>query len=297
MNFSAWLDKIPEGMLGHLLNIVIILILAFIGLHVVSIVAKRLTRVITSHTLDVEAQKRAETLSSVIRHILTVMLILVAAAMVLGELDIEIGPVLAAAGIVGLAIGFGAQSLVKDVINGFFILLEDQIRVGDVVEIAGKAGLVEKVNLKLTILRDLEGKVHFIPNGQIDTVTNMTKGFSRFVFDIGVAYREDIDQVIELIKRVDESLRNDPEFADDILQPAEILGLDKFANSALIVKGFLTTKPIKQWRVGREFNRRIKKIFDQNDIEIPFPHVTLYMGQDKAGMAPPLYVQQQKKDA
>jgi small conductance mechanosensitive channel len=221
---------------------------------------------------------------------LIIAIIIVAAITLLKELGIEIAPVLAAAGIVGLAVGFGAQSLVKDVISGFFILLEDQIRVGDVVQIAGKGGLVEKINLKTTILRDLAGNVHYVPNGHIDVVTNMTKDFSRYVFDIGVAYREDVDEVIEVIKEVDEELRSDPDYKDEILEPIEILGLDQFANSGVIIKARTTTLPIKQWRVGREFNRRLKKKFDERKIEIPFPHVTLYMGQDKQGQSPPLRI-------
>ena len=209
---------------------------------------------------------------------------------ILEELGVEIGPILAAAGVLGLAVGFGAQSIIKDIISGFFILLEDQIRVGDVVKIAGKGGIVENVNLKMTTLRDLSGNVHYIPNGEIGVVTNMTKGYSRYVFEIGVAYREDVDEVIEVIKLVDESLRNDPEFGSDILEPIEILGLDQFADSALIIKARTKTKPIKQWRVAREFNRRLKKKFDEKDIEIPFPHITLYMGQDKQGQSPPVHV-------
>ena len=147
------------------------------------------------------------------------------------------------------------------------------------------------INLKMTVLRDLAGNVHFIPNGQIDIVTNMTKDYSRYVFEIGVAYREDIDEVIKVIKEVDEELRNDLDFKDDILDPIEIFGLDKFGDSAIVIKARTTTKPIKQWRVGREFNRRLKKKFDERDIEIPFPHRTLYMGQGKKGEAAPMKIQ------
>jgi len=144
-------------------------------------------------------------------------------------------------------------------------------------------------------LRDLAGNVHYVPNGTIDVVTNMTKEYSRYVFDIGVAYRENVDEVIEVIKQVDEELRSDPQFADDVLEPIEILGLDQFANSAVIVKARTKTKPIRQWAVGREFNRRLKKRFDEKNIEIPFPHVTLYMGQDKKGEAPALSVAMRQK--
>jgi small conductance mechanosensitive channel len=157
-----------------------------------------------------------------------------------------------------------------------------------VVQIADKGGLVEKINLRMVVLRDLAGNVHYIRNGQIQIVTNMTKDYGRYVFEIGVAYREDTDEVIDVIKQVDEELRNDPVFKDDILEPIEILGVDKFADSAVVIKARTKTKPIKQWAVGREFNRRLKKLFDEKDIEIPFPHLTLYLGQDKKGQSAPL---------
>ena len=197
---------------------------------------------------------------------------------------------LAAAGVVGIAIGFGAQNLVKDVFNGVFILLDDEIRVGDVVKIAGRSGVVERVNLRLTVLRDLEGSVHFIPNGSIDVVTNMTKAFAYSLHDIGIAYREDVDEVTAIIREVDSELRADPDFAQIILEPIEVLGLERFDNSAVIVRVRIKTMPIQQWRVGREFNRRLKIAFDKKGIEIPFPHMTVYMGQAKDGSAPPLHV-------
>ncbi len=275
-------------------TIVAVLILALVMLKMAQVLSSRVTSMLVKKRPDGESKKRAETLSGVVRNVFVVMIWTIAIMVALSEVGIEIGPILAAAGIVGLAVGFGAQDLVKDVINGFFILLEDQIRVGDVVQIAGKAGLVEKVNLKMTILRDLQGHVHFIPNGSIDTVTNMTKEFSFYLFEFGVAYREDVDHVIEVIKQVDEDIRNDEDFKNEILEPIEILGLDKFADSAIIIKARIKTMPIKQWHVGREFNRRIKKAFDEKDIEIPFPHLTLYMGQDKSGDAPPLYYQEKK---
>ena len=168
--------------------------------------------------------------------------------------------------------------------------MENQIRVGDVVAVADKSGLVEKVNLRMVVLRDLAGNVHYVRNGQIQTVTNMTKDYGRYVFEIGIAYREDVDEVIEIVKQVDEELRNDPVFMGDILEPIEILGLDQFADSAVIIKARTKTKPIRQWTVGREFNRRLKMKFDEKGIEIPFPHLTLYLGQDKQGDSAPLTV-------
>ena len=237
-----------------------------------------------------ESQKRAETLGALLGYVVSAAIVIVAATMVLGELGVSIGPVLAAAGIVGVAVGFGSQQLVQDVVSGFFILMEDQIRVGDVIEAAGHAGLVEGVTLRTTRLRDLTGSVHYIRNGKIDVVSNMTKEYSFYVFETGVAYREDVDEVIAALKQVDETLRSDPDFAELVLEPLEVFGVDKFADSAVVIKSRVKTKPIQQWRVGREFNARLKKRFEQLGIEIPYPHLTLYMGQDKHGDAPAMAV-------
>lgn len=291
MNFQGFLEEIfTTSLLRSGFHILIILLLAWIALKMAKKLSQGLVRFVTRQKEDEEFQKRTRTLGEVVRYVIVLVVFAVATMTVLKELGIDIGPVLAAAGIVGLAVGFGAQSLVKDVISGFFILLEDQIRVGDVINIADKGGLVEKVGLRTTVLRDLQGNVHYVPNGNISVVTNMTKEFSRYVFDIGVAYREDVDKVIEVIKGIDEEMRQDPEFRDDIIEPIEIMGLDQFANSAIVIRARTTTLPIKQWRVGREFNRRIKKKFDELNIEIPFPHVTLYMGEGKDGKSPPLRV-------
>jgi moderate conductance mechanosensitive channel len=262
--------------------------LGFVALRAATFLATKLMRVLQRDKSDPEFQKRADTLSGVVRWILQTSIVVVTVMMVLSEIGVQIGPIIAAAGIVGLAVGFGAQNLVQDIISGFFILLEDQVRVGDVVQLDGRGGLVERITLRMIVLRDLAGNVHYVRNGKVDVVTNMTKDYSRYVFNIGVAYREDVDEVIGVIKETDEELRADPEFKDDILQPIEVLGLDEFADSALIIKARTTTKPIKQWRVGREFNRRLKMAFDKQGIEIPFPHLTLYPGKDKKGDSPSL---------
>lgn len=290
MDFQLLLEKTAIWILTDGLRILLILILMFVFNKLANYVTDRLFRRFMKgkKESDEELKKRADTLSSVVSSILKVCIFIVAIITIMGLLEIPIGPVLASAGIIGVAVGFGAQHIVRDVISGFFILFDDQIRVGDVVQIAGKGGLVEKINLRMIILRDLSGNVHYVRNGEISVVTNMTKEYSRYVFDIGVAYREDIDEVIEVIKEVDENLRDDPQFKDDILEPIEILGLDQFGDSAVIVKARTKTKPIKQWSVAREFNRRLKKRFDEKDIEIPFPHLTLYVGQDKKGQSPPL---------
>jgi moderate conductance mechanosensitive channel len=294
IDFGKYVQQFVDWLVESGPRILLILVLVFIGIKVSSVVAGRIFSK-RKRESDPEYMKRADTLAAVIAYLLTITVVIVGAIMILGEFDVEIGPILAAAGIVGVAVGFGAQHLVRDLITGFFILLDDQIRVGDVVQIADKGGLVEKISLRMTILRDLAGNVHYVRNGEISVVTNMTKEYSRYVFDIGVAYREDVDDVIEVVKQVDEELRADPAFGSDILEPIEILGLDQFGDSAIIIKARTKTKPIKQWSVGREFNRRLKKRFDEKDIEIPFPHVTLYMGQDKTGQAAPMHVAMQKE--
>jgi small conductance mechanosensitive channel len=198
----------------------------------------------------------------------------------LKKINIEIGPVLAGAGIVGLAVGFGAQELVRDFITGFFILLENQIRTGDVAIINGTGGVVEKIELRTITLRDLSGVVHIFQNGKINAVSNMTKGWSAMVFDIGVAYKEDLNKVMKIMKEVADEMQKDPEFSSRILEPMEIFGLDEFGDSALVVKGRIKTRPIEQWSVGREYRKRLKEAFDENHIEIPFPHRTIYWGEE-----------------
>lgn len=290
MNLNDILKEVGNWFVSTGLRIFLIAIITLIVIKAVRVLTDRLSSLFQKEKIDPESKKRADTLTSVIRHLVNVVILIVVFITVLGQLGIEIGPILAAAGIAGLAVGFGAQSLVKDVINGFFILLEDQIRVGDWVQVGDKGGMVEKVNLKMSVLRDWEGRVHFIPNGNIDVVTNLTKDFSRYMFEIGVAYREDPDEVMEVIKEVDEELRADADFGPDIMEPIQIFGLDKFADSAIIIKARYKTKPAKQWRVGREFKRRLKRKFNEKDIEIPFPHLTLYHGQDKKGEAVPMRV-------
>ncbi len=290
MEMQAYLAMLGQWLLTSGLRIVLILGLTVLAFKAAKILSTRVLSFVKNKEDDVETKKRVDTLGSVIRYMFTIVIFMVATMMILRELGVEIGPILAAAGIVGLAVGFGAQKLVQDVISGFFILLEDQIRVGDIVQISGKSGLVERVTLRMTILRDFAGHVHYVRNGNIDVVTNLTKEFSYYVFEIGVAYRENTDEVCEIIKRVDEDVRNDPEYRNDIIEPIEIVGLDRFADSAVVIKARLKTLPSKQFRIGREFNRRLKKMFDERDIEIPFPHLTLYMGKDKRNQAPPLRV-------
>ena len=245
----------------------------------------------------VERGARARTLLPLARNALLVVIVIVAGLTVLSALGIDIAPLLAGAGVVGLAIGFGAQTLVKDVITGAFLMFEDTVQVGDVAVIDGQGGLVEAITIRTIRLRDLAGSVHTIPFSTVGAITNMTKEYSRYVLDVGVAYREDTDQVCDLLREIDAELRADPEFGEHIIEPIDILGVDRFEDSAVVVRARLTTKPIMQWTVGREFNRRLKKKFDEHGIEIPFPHRTIYFGEDKQGRAPLAHIRVDTADA
>ena len=226
-----------------------------------------------------------------LRKALLIVVTTIVSFIVLSEIGVNIGPLLAGAGVVGLAIGFGSQTLVKDVITGVFILAEDQFAVGDVVRVNDKAGLVEEITIRTIRLRDVGGNVHMIPFSSVGMVENMTKDFSRYLFDVGIAYRENVDDVIDVLRELGAEMQEDEYYGEMINQPIEIMGLQKFDDSAVIVRARLTTKPIKQWEVGREFNRRMKRRFDELGIEIPFPHQTIYFGEDKAGNAPPASVE------
>ena len=270
----------------HTVRIALILLLAWLLTSVLRRAIRLLRSRIETRIDDREALKRAETLSRMFRHIVTVAVTMVAGMMILSELGVSLAPILGAAGIAGVAIGFGAQSLVKDFFSGFFILSEDQIRTGDVVRIAGHSGLVEEITLRHTRLRDYDGNVHYVPNGMIDSVVNMSRGFAQAVMDIGVAYRENTDEVYTVMRETARKLRADEAFAARILGDLEIAGVDKWDNSAVVIRCRIKTVALEQWGVRREFLRRLKMDFDEAGIEIPFPHLTIYAGQDKAGHAP-----------
>ncbi len=270
------------------LHVALILGLTWLALRVVRKMLARLRLHMQQDLDDRERIKRLDTLERVFRYVAAVIVTLVGAMLVLSEVGISIAPILATAGVLGIAIGFGAQSLVKDYFNGFFLLLENQVRLGDVVEVAGKGGLVEEMTLRYIRLRDYEGSVHTIPNGIVDTVTNRSRGFAYAVIDIGVAYREDIDAVYAAMREVAAELRADPELADKIVDDLEIAGVDQWADSAVVVRCRFKVKPLEQWGVRRAFLYRLKKAFDAAGIEIPYPHLTVYAGQDKQGHAAPL---------
>jgi moderate conductance mechanosensitive channel len=246
---------------------------------------------------DLRLGSRARTLLNITRHFVLVFLGLIALFLILAELGLNIAPLLAGAGVIGLAIGFGSQKLVQDIITGMFVLFGDTMRVGDVVEVGGRAGVVEGVTIRTVVLRDYAGKVHTIPYSAIDTVTNLTKEFSYAVFDIGVGYRENVDEVMQVLRDLGAGMREDPYFRRLIVEPLEVAGVDKFADSAVVIRARFKTRPLRQWEVSREFNRRIKNRFDELGIEIPFPHQTLYFGADKQGRAPPAHVEVHYSDS
>jgi len=231
-------------------------------------------------SLDVtERRKRVQTLARLLALTSDVLIMGIGVLMILRQVDVDITPILTGAGIIGLAVGFGAQNLVRDVISGFFLILENQVRVGDVASINGKSGLVEAIRLRTIVLRALDGTVHVIPNGAITELSNMTKDFSFAVVDVGVAYKEDVDRVMAVLRELGASLRQDPAWTPAILDALEVLGLDRFGDSAVIIKIRMKTMPSQQWAVARELRRRIKRVFDEQGIEIPFPHLSLYAGE------------------
>lgn len=230
---------------------------------------------------DFEFQKQLITLKSIIKSIVDTIIFAFGVMYILNNLGVDIRPIMTAAGVLGVAVGFGAKRFFEDIITGLSILLEGQIRVGDYVEIASHQGVVEKVDIKLIQLRDLQGRLHYIRNGMVDTIINYTREFSYYVFDIGVSYDTSIDFVINTLKEIDEEFRNTADSKDYVLAPLEIFGVDKFDDSAIIVKARIKTTPIKQWEVGREFNGFIKKKFDEKGIEIPFPQRTVHITEHK----------------
>ena len=224
-----------------------------------------------------DEQQRIETLARVFRNAAAAVIVIVAGTLVLGELGISVAPILATAGVAGLAIGFGAQSLIKDYFTGFFLLLEDQVREGDVVELAGKGGLVEQVTLRYVRLRDMDGHVHYVPNGEIKLVTNRTRAYATPVIDVGVAYGEDIDRALDVMREVGRGMRGDPVWRDRVVEDVELTGVERLGDSSIVLRCRVkVVPPIQQWNVRREFLKRLQKAYEERGIEIPFPHVTIH---------------------
>jgi small conductance mechanosensitive channel len=242
------------------------------------LISRYLSRRGGAEGLPGEAQKREQTLSRAAISTVNLLVATLAFFIILSELGINLAPLLAAAGVIGIAIGFGAQSLVRDFFSGIFILLEDQYRVGDVVQVGDTAGLVEDINLRRTVLRDLDFIVHTIPNGEVRVASNFTKEKSRVNMNVSVAYKEDLDVVISEINRVGQEMSQDSYFGPLIRDPLKVLRVDAFEQSGIAIKVIGETLPIRQWEVAGEFRRRIKRAFDEKGITIPFPHLTVYWG-------------------
>lgn len=266
-------ERLGEWAAGSGLRIALVVLISWLLTHVVSLLVARMEAEIgTANTVDVlERTKRARTLGTLIQNTVYTLVSTIALLIVLRELSVDITPILTGAGIVGLAVGFGAQSLVKDVISGFFVILEDQVRVGDTANIDGTSGLVERITLRTIILRDEAGTVHVIPNGSIQRLSNHTKDFSYYVTSLAVSYREDTDRITRLLADVADGMQHDTAFAPFMLGPADVLGVDRFAESTLDVKVRIKTVPSKQFVVGREFLRRVKKALEHEGIELPPP--------------------------
>jgi len=293
--WSAWMDALDGArwLAPALAGLRILLILAMAWALIA--VLQKLVRVarlrIAARLQGDGAAQRAQTIGRAIRYLVALVIGALALMMVLAEVGISLAPILGAAGVVGLAVGFGAQSLVKDYFTGFFLLFEDQIRSGDVVKIADIGGLVEDITLRHVRLRDYDGTVHFIPNSLITTVSNMSRGFAQAVMDVGVAYRENLDDVFAVMRDTADALRADSSFAPRILDRLELAGVERWDDSAVIVRCRFKVVPLAQWDVRREYLRRLKRAFDEHGIEIPYPHVTIYAGADRQGSAAPLRVQ------
>lgn len=285
---QALADAADTGWAESVVDIVLIVAL-LVGLW--NVVDLLIVRSLRKHARSAEGQRRSnrlETLAPLMSKVLHITILILGVLLLLSEIGVDIAPLLAGAGILGLAFGFGAQSLVKDFLTGITVLLEDSASVGDIVDIDGHAGTVESMGIRVMTLRDLAGTVYTIPYSEVAVVKNMTKLFAFALLEVGVAYRENTDDVCAELTQISEKLRQEDAFSAAVLEPLQILGVDSLGDSAVTIKIRLKTVPGEQWRITRELNRRIKLRFDEANIEIPFPHSTIYFGQPREGTAPPM---------
>jgi small-conductance mechanosensitive channel len=264
-------------------RIALILIFAFICTRSVGRVLRTLRNYVVKMMLksgngnEYEIEKRVQTVSGVSRNGLFVLIWTIALFMILKELNFDIRPLLAGAGVIGVAVGFGAQSIIKDVLSGLFLLMENQIRLSDVAVINGKSGLVEEINLRTTVIRGEDGAVHIFPNGSIQSISNLTREYSYYVFNLSVDYKENTDHVVETLKQIADQLQSEAPYHSAILAPLELMGVDQLGDFAVIIKARFKTMPGQQWSIGREMNRRIKLRFEEARIEMPFPTSTVHV--------------------
>jgi len=266
-------DKADEA-----LKILLILVGSGLLARVVNILADRLIKFVQDDDplSTSQREQRAITLAGMFKGVFKIVIVIVAGLTILDVLGINTAPLIAGAGVAGLAISFGAQNLIRDFISGFFILLENQFRVGDVIRAAGVSGQVEDMNLRITVLRDLEGVAHFIPNGEIKVVSNLAKDWSRAVVNVNVDYKEDLERVISALNKVVQDLSRDPIFGPGILEAPQVLGVESFGDSQVTLRIVTKTRPLKQWETARELRRRIKAAFDREGIEMAYPRKVIY---------------------
>ncbi len=288
--WSVALHKVTRWLVTELPSILIIIVMFILLRRLLGYIIRRVSTIASNHvakdnSIDShEALKRLTTITNIIHGVGEILLWCIFLLMILSKVNINIGPILASAGIVGLAVGFGAQELVRDFISGFFILLENQLRTGDMAIINDVMGLVEKIELRTVTLRDPSGVVHIFQNGKINSLANMTKEWSAMVIDIGVAYKEDVDHCMDVMKDVGAELRASEKYGELMLADIDILGVDSFGDSAIIIKMIVKTRPMQQWVIKREYLRRLKIRFDAEGIEIPFPHLSIYTGENTKPM-------------
>lgn len=274
VDVMKWFDLAKPWMLTHGSKILVILVLSFIASRISSKLIERAIRislVSDQHQSLMGHKRRQDTLKRIFTGVSRIAIFTITLLMVLQQVGLDVGPILAGAGIIGLAVGFGGQYLIRDVISGLFIILENQYRIGDVVSFDGTGGLVVDISLRMTTIRDLDGTVHHIPHGEVKKVANLSKYFSRVNLNIGVGYNSNLEHVISVINAIGKELAMDPEWKEHIIKAPQFLRVDDFADSAIILKILGETQPIKQWDVAGELRKRIKIGFDQANIEIPFP--------------------------
>jgi len=272
------IEWLKDSGISILIIIVIAAAVYFVLRHLIPVIIKQTMAQRMKGKLGEEIKKRSNTLSSVLIKTSLIIIVIFALFTILPEFGINITAMLAGLGVIGIAVGFGAQTLIKDYLSGLFIILEDPYDVGDVVRVGGIAGLVEEIGLRRTILRDLDGIVHSVPNSEIKTASNFTKGYSRVNLNISVAYGEDLDRVINVINRVCKEMAEDPKWKADFVTTPQVLRVDNLGDSGIDIKILGDTKPIRQWDVMGELRLRLKRTFDAEEIEIPWPHTKVYFG-------------------
>jgi len=275
-----------ETMVRNGARVVGIWVLAWLAYRVIRLAAIRIEKAVDDGDDSVTTlrERRGKTISQLLRSMGRVVVFAIALLLTF-NVFIDIGPILAGAGILGLAVSFGAQSLVKDVISGFFILFENQFAIGDVIEAGGKSGVVEKMSMRVVVLRDIQGAMHIIPNGEIKVVSNMTRGWSRAVVDVGVGYEEDVDRALGVVRDEAASFSTDPDWASQLDGPVEVPGLEALGDSAMVIRSLIRTQPGSQWAAAREYRRRLKLRFDRENIEIPFPQRRVHVQVDDSSHA------------